>query len=244
MQKLTTEGIKAHHEVTVSSEAKATPKPAYRQRGKVRPATDRQLEFLMDLLVERIAPEDYDEAHLESVINGGAARVSQAINNLLKLPRLQTTDESESEPEPTTAKPRTNKYRGTCEECGFTVEPGTGTLTKADNGKWEVSHKEGDCPSSQFDFPFGRYAVETDEGHLAFYRLTPDGLFVQASDELHRVPGNAEQAIVDKIAADPKAASIRYGLEIGSCGRCGRTLTDEDSRARGIGPVCAEKAWS
>lgn len=243
MQKLTTQGIKAQHEVTVSNQAKATPKPNYRQKTKKdpRPATDRQLEFFMDLLAERVRPEDYDEAHIEAIVNGGSQRVSLAIDKLLMMPRIKR---EAPKAQAKAQAPRTNKYRGTCEECGFTVEPGTGTLTKTDNGKWEVSHKEGDCPSSQFDFPFGRYAVETDEGHLAFYRLTPDGLFVQASDELHRVPGNAEQAIVDKIAADPKAASIRYGLEIGSCGRCGRTLTDEDSRARGIGPVCAEKAWS
>ncbi|MES2342166.1 MAG: DUF6011 domain-containing protein [Pseudomonadota bacterium] len=28
---------------------------------------------------------------------------------------------------------------------------------------------------------------------------------------------------------------------MGECGRCGRTLTDEASRAAGIGPVCASK---
>ena len=27
----------------------------------------------------------------------------------------------------------------------------------------------------------------------------------------------------------------------GSCGHCGRTLTNEESRARGIGPICAGK---
>ena len=90
----------------------------------------------------------------------------------------------------------------------------------------------------------GRTDLWTDEGHLAFYRLTPNGLFVQASDDMHRVPGNAEKKVVEKIAADPQAASIRYGLEIGACGRCGRTLTDEESRAAGIGPVCAQKGWT
>lgn len=32
-----------------------------------------------------------------------------------------------------------------------------------------------------------------------------------------------------------------YGALYGTCVRCGRTLTDEDSIAAGIGPICAEK---
>jgi hypothetical protein len=98
--------------------------------------------------------------------------------------------------------------------------------------------------------PAGRYAVETEEGHLAFYRVDcpTEGTWagrtfvkVQASDELHPVRGAAAASVLRKIAVDPAAASLRYGREIGSCGVCGRTLTDEDSRARGIGPICAEK---
>jgi hypothetical protein len=33
-------------------------------------------------------------------------------------------------------------------------------------------------------------------------------------------------------------AAARYGRELGQCGLCGRDLTDEASRAAGIGPVC------
>jgi hypothetical protein len=64
---------------------------------------------------------------------------------------------------------------------------------------------------------------------------------VQASDDLHPVRGTAARAVLEAIAVDPKAAMLRYGLELGHCGKCGRTLTDEDSRAAGIGPVCASK---
>lgn len=100
------------------------------------------------------------------------------------------------------------------------------------------------------EVPAGRYAVDTEEGHLAFYRVDrpTEGAWagrtfvkVQASDELHPVRGGAAASVLHKIAVDPAAASLRYGREIGSCGVCGRTLTDEDSRARGIGPICAEK---
>lgn len=41
------------------------------------------------------------------------------------------------------------------------------------------------------------------------------------------------------IAADPQAASAAYGKLTGTCGVCGRPLENEESVARGIGPICA-----
>jgi len=43
------------------------------------------------------------------------------------------------------------------------------------------------------------------------------------------------------VAADPLNAAIAYGKRYGKCSVCARTLTDEDSINRGIGPVCAER---
>ncbi len=101
------------------------------------------------------------------------------------------------------------------------------------------------CPLP--DVPAGRYAVE-HEGVLKFYRVDKptEGrwagftfLKVQASDELHPIKNfDYKRTILTEIAIDPKAASERYGQELGHCGICGRTLTDEESRAIGIGPVC------
>lgn len=64
----------------------------------------------------------------------------------------------------------------------------------------------------------------------------------QAGDEYFKVRNPMrEEAILTAVLKDPLSALTRYGLEIGACGVCGRTLTDEESRARGIGPVCADK---
>jgi hypothetical protein len=99
------------------------------------------------------------------------------------------------------------------------------------------------------DVPAGRYAVE-HEGTLKFYKVDrpTEGRWagytfvkVQASDDWHRVSRETAAYVLATVAVDPREASARYGQEIGSCGVCGRTLTDEDSRAAGIGPVCAEK---
>ena len=62
---------------------------------------------------------------------------------------------------------------------------------------------------------------------------------VQAGDDLIRISRDAADALLAKIAkAGVQEAMLRYGREIGSCGHCGRTLTNEESRAYGIGPKC------
>jgi Family of unknown function (DUF6011) len=49
------------------------------------------------------------------------------------------------------------------------------------------------------------------------------------------------EARVVAAAADPAAAAKAYGLRTGTCSCCGRELTNPESRAAGIGPICAEK---
>lgn len=103
----------------------------------------------------------------------------------------------------------------------------------------------------QYDVPAGRYAVTGNDGQTVFVKVSrpTDGPFagkvfvnVQAGDELIRVSPAVRDALLAKIEQQgPAEASKRYGREIGSCGVCGRTLTDEESRAAGIGPVCAAK---
>lgn len=95
----------------------------------------------------------------------------------------------------------------------------------------------------------GRYAVE-HEGVLKFYRVDKpqDGKWagrtfvsVQASDDFHPIKSwESKVEILKLIAADPQEALLRYGREIGRCGHCGRTLTNEESRQYGIGPICRE----
>jgi len=93
-----------------------------------------------------------------------------------------------------------------------------------------------------------RYAVDID-GTTKFYRIKPGRkagfwfIDVQASDEYHPIRNAGTKAAIIKaiVAAGPDACMARYGQLIGSCGRCGRTLTDADSRAMGIGPDCREK---
>lgn len=100
--------------------------------------------------------------------------------------------------------------------------------------------------------PAGRYAIDTADGAvnaLAFYKVDrpTEGrwagyVFVKhlVGGEEQRMSFAASKSILGKIAqAGAEAASARYGHEIGECGICARRLTNDESRERGIGPVCA-----
>lgn len=99
--------------------------------------------------------------------------------------------------------------------------------------------------------PEGRYAIRWENGETRFYKVDrpTEGKWagwvfvkVQASDDFYPIKGwENKRRILEKIAEDPESASKDYGKQIGRCGICGRTLTDDDSRAAGIGPICAGK---
>lgn len=95
-----------------------------------------------------------------------------------------------------------------------------------------------------------RFAIERDgvtkfywvdrpvEGRWAGYTF----LKIQASDDLHSIRHLGTVAdVLEAFASDVAGALARYGHELGACGVCGRTLTDAESRGRGIGPVCYSK---
>jgi hypothetical protein len=111
-------------------------------------------------------------------------------------------------------------------------------------------------PLQAVDYPAvaaGYYAVPSLTGNndLDFFRVdAPDDghwagcLFVKriigGHDGAERVSQKTAKAWLELISAPHLAdfASQKFGRELGRCGRCGRTLTDESSRARGIGPDC------
>lgn len=51
----------------------------------------------------------------------------------------------------------------------------------------------------------------------------------------------AIQAQVVDVCRDPLAQVVAHGRQTGNCACCGRQLIDEESVARGIGPVCFDK---
>lgn len=108
------------------------------------------------------------------------------------------------------------------------------------------------------DLPDGYYAIpciSTESGNdLTFFRLSTNKGVVNPANKGRRhinqvVGGHGDTAYVSAEWARKAVETLRafgvddaaalYGQKLGHCGRCGRTLTDEESRARGIGPTCA-----
>ena len=102
----------------------------------------------------------------------------------------------------------------------------------------------------------GYYAVadDTEESNpLKFYHVSYEDkpgskyhgwvrITVQASDDHHLIKSyDTKKRVLSAIAEDPQLHHELYASELGNCYRCGRTLTDEESRRLGIGPVCRGK---
>lgn len=145
------------------------------------------------------------------------------------------------------------------------------TLTLPKASEWIEKLKElpslrntesGKVPDNIPDVPAGRYAIEWGDpsgprsvrkhvGGLRFYIVDKptsgkwDGyVFLNEQSGDNRIPirqHHVKKLVFQRIAQDPKAATLLYGHKLGVCGVCGHSLTDENSRRLGIGPVCAKK---
>lgn len=94
------------------------------------------------------------------------------------------------------------------------------------------------------------FIVDPTNGEERFFKVSKGAeggrwegktfLEVQASDYFYPVKDAYHRLEVYKeIQKDPVNAMNLYGMKLGVCGVCGRTLTDRDSILRGIGPICA-----
>jgi hypothetical protein len=137
--------------------------------------------------------------------------------------------------------------------------PGPGIDVDASKAEMAKISRIGQPEREQFPsaevVPAGRYAIDTRLGainEVAFYRVDrpTEGRWAGRVFVKHLVGGDEQRlswrdtrAILTRIAeAGAEAASARYGHEIGRCGICHTRLTNDESRARGIGPKCAAKA--
>lgn len=117
----------------------------------------------------------------------------------------------------------------------------------------EVLAEETAKPAARLDFsaiPDGNYAIRVGEV-VKFYRVSTNKGFknvqVRASDQLFMQYGRAGIAILHRIVEAGLAESrMLFVTELDRCCKCGRSLTDEESRANarvngGYGPDCVGK---
>lgn len=137
------------------------------------------------------------------------------------------------------------------------TEDETGTITKESAGR--MINQLLSMPRSQTskykDIPAGRYAlfqhdVISRSEKWVFYQVdVPEAgrwagnVFLSRllSDDKVPVRGTIYRDVMDAILVDPERAAKDYGKESKRCSVCHKLLTNEDSRAAGIGPDCAKK---
>jgi hypothetical protein len=108
--------------------------------------------------------------------------------------------------------------------------------------------------------PEGHYAVHDRNGKLQFFKLaryprsvtrdtrnprrgtvSPSCKLVLGGTPDTPIDGEFAFELVTRALVNPAGAALRYARELGRCSRCNRHLTDEASRARGLGPECASR---
>ena len=121
--------------------------------------------------------------------------------------------------------------------------PAPSNVTKVDvsglNGGYAVQNESGNLTFLLFDSPVEKWAGWT------FVRQ-------QVGANANRLgkqrPGGTYEgpweALIAKVVADPRTAMETYGKELGICGACMSPLTNAESRAAGLGPICrAKRGW-
>jgi hypothetical protein len=98
--------------------------------------------------------------------------------------------------------------------------------------------------------PRGSYAIETPDrpgNPITFISVWVSddasrwSVKMYVSDERVKLTRSQQHKFLDVIEQDVQGAAKRYGLLKCRCGICHRKLTREDSRERGIGPICAAR---
>jgi hypothetical protein len=192
-------------------------------------ATDPQLSFITSLLEQKeMTPkrrQAFDERVAELMDRGEftVAKASEVIDFLKSLPRKSGSNGAD--------RPQV-EYRETANDKGETKR--TGVLVLADGREVHAGSYGVETPGEDFtnDTTFFQLWIGDRGGwNIRMY----------VSDDKFKIGFPLQLKVLDKIAVDPEAAAALFGHEYGRCGICGRGLTNDDSRARGIGPVCARR---
>lgn len=212
-------------------------------------ASQKQLDFIASLARERDIPEDARASLLARVESGeiSKTRASDFIGRLLKAPKRVDPDR---------LPPRGGETRDVMTSARVRLRyPVTFELTEVDGGK---TIELGFVQVSDKKVPQGKYALDTSANDkfandVTFFNLfcfrpnpgeTAYSLKMYVSDDLVKFGNNLQKEVLAAIAADPAAASSLYGRHKTRCGVCNRKLTNDESRDRGIGPVCfARMGW-
>jgi hypothetical protein len=158
--------------------------------------------------------------------------------------------EAEEAP-PARREHRPNKYGAKCCHCGGWVPEGEGAISKA-SGVWKTAHLDA-CPEPAAKVAAAERATEPG----AYVRLS-DGAMLRVA--VSRTSGNPYALLsslseheddeylgggrhLEGLRRATREEAAAYGLQTVRCCVCGTRLENAESRAAGIGPICASKGF-
>lgn len=228
----------------MTTPATRTPVPTeYNDHGG---ATQPQLAYITDLLRKRVLTDkqrgQFDQ-RLAQLMDAGeltVAKASEVITWLQGRPRVATGTMAQAQATTQLAAAASRPEDPTVEYVEVQTDKGTRKVGR-------VVLPDGTRVLA------GSYGVDTSgddrfTNDTSFFKLwIKDGygkgwgvqLYVSDDTQRVRLAVPTQLDAIRRIAADPMAAAALFGHEYKRCGVCGRGLTNDDSRARGIGPVCA-----
>jgi len=139
---------------------------------------------------------------------------------------------------------------------GMPVPEDLGELTKFEASEMITVLKDQPMKPITIGVPDGRYALPqgSRDGNVVYHfylvKTTRDERKQQYILRLHGAPGDFRRAKMTRpdqvkvatiLREDPAVYSMLFGKQVGSCGVCGSPLTDPQSIALGIGPICLQK---
>jgi hypothetical protein len=188
------------------------------------PPSDAQIKYVLGLQVERVLPDDYKVKEDHDLRAMDKGEVSGLIG-MLKL--LRRSDSVKDQPTWTMPSGRYAIYfPGADDTPGAYSYVDRQDLAKPSYGQWQFYAV--DKPTE------GRW-----KGYTFIKRLiggSQDGGYRKVD-----MTKESREAVLKAIEGDYKKAMLDFGLQSGSCGHCGRALSNKESLERGIGPICAGK---
>jgi hypothetical protein len=202
--------------------------------------TDPQLKYIRDLVAQRnlASLNDAQRAFLADTSSDNLGRLtkkqaSDVIKALLDCPKKVAEQPRPLIPGPTDFEQ---------------VNPPSSTVPQPE----ETAGRESPAVKQDEVEPGYFFIVDPTDQKEKFFRVSKgkdrwEGwtfLSVQASDFFYPIRNvKHREAVLAEIAKDPVNAMNQYGIRLGRCGVCNRTLTDVDSRLKGIGPICAARLY-
>lgn len=188
------------------------------------PMSPAQKGYIESLMARKIAPgSEQHSAALERMPTLNKATASKWIDKLKGMPDL----------------PGAAPYQGRT-----IAMKTTRSNDPSEKPQWVLSTPFGDVPP-------GHYAIDTSDTSAAnettFYFIWVGenenawAVFLEHGPDQTKLARNTVNPLFEVIAKNPQRYLEAYGKLIGKCGVCGLRLTNDESRARGIGPICAGK---